>query len=131
MKKIMLYILIIIIFLVVGVGGFVIFNMTHFTVSPSIVAIRTVDVSPKTINISGDFMASAVWQSGYKTQYSEDNLYIRIIGSNINYYHLNGGVSLSIPNTYQNIKAVYLVGGEDGGIIIWPDNKTLRHPLSK
>ncbi|HTX87163.1 MAG TPA: hypothetical protein VMC41_03840 [Candidatus Nanoarchaeia archaeon] len=129
MKKIMLYILIIVIFFVVVAGSFAIFNMVHFTVSPNIVAIRSVDVSPKAINISGDFVASAVWLAGYKTQYSDDNLYIRIIGSSINYYHLNGGVNLSIPNTYGNIKAVYIVGGADGGVMIWPDNKNLRHSL--
>ena len=129
MKKSMLYILIIIIFFVVGAGGFVIFNMTHLTVSPNIVAIRTVDVSPKVINISGNFVASAVWLVGYKTEYSDENLYVRIIGSSINYYHLNGAINLSIPNIYGNIKAVYVVGGSDGGVMIWPDNKTLRHSL--
>jgi hypothetical protein len=126
MKKIMLYILAIIIFLIVGVGGFVIFNITHFTVSPSVIAIRSVDVSPKAISVSGDFMASAIWSVGYKTQYSDQNLYIRIIGSSINYSHLNGGINLSVPNTYGNIKAVYMVGGPEGGVMIWPDNKTLR-----
>lgn len=126
MKKKMLYVFGSIILVIIGVAGFVMFNMTHFTVLPSVIAIRSIEISSKVIDVSGYFSASSLWSAGYKTEYSNENLYIRIIGSGINYSHLNGDVNLSIPNNYGNIKAVYLVGGQDGGVMIWPDNKTLR-----
>lgn len=122
-----LTLIVIAIVVIIGlVGGFIYLNVVHFVVSPSNIGIRSVDVSPKVINISGGFASSALWSVGYKTQYSNGNLYIRIIGSSIKYSDLNGGISLFIPNTYNGIKAVYLVGGQEGEVMIWPNNKTLR-----
>jgi|GEM_PF-2583541 len=110
------------------VGGFIIFNIVHFVVNPSSIGIRSVDVSPKVISISGGFASSATWSAGYKTQYSNGSLYIKIIGSGINYSDLNGDISLSIPNTYNEIKAVYLVGAPESEVMIWPTNNTTKIP---
>ena len=122
-----LTVIMIVVVMIIGLVGVVtIFDIVHFTVYPSVIGIRSVDVSPKVINISGGFASSALWLADYKTQYFNGNLYIRIIGSGINYSNLNGSIRLSIPNTYNGIKAVYLVGGPGSDVMIWPNNKTLR-----
>jgi hypothetical protein len=51
---------------------------------------------------------------------------IKIFGSSLNYAHLNGGIDLLIPNTYKDLKAVYLVGRKEAPIMIWPEDRILR-----
>ncbi len=126
MKKIRIILTIVISIIIIGV----MFNMIFtFTVHPSVIFVKNVNVTNNIIAMEGEFAASAIWFKGYRAEYHNNILYIKIKGSSISFPNLSGSINISIPNKYGTINKIYLQDNvPSGNIIIWPKDK---NPFAK
>lgn len=99
--------------------GLVVIMTIHYTVNPQTIYITGVTVSDKQIAVKGGFVGSAVQFRGYDIYHHNENLYIRIKGSLIARPISQGGINVSVPNTYGVINKVYLQGKSSERILIW------------
>lgn len=102
-----------------------------FPMKPSSVAsidglgFNEVTVSDTSIDMRGGyFAASAIWYAGYEAEYRDEALYVKIIVSNRERQYQGDPFSVSIPNTYGTIKAVYLEGYQGDTRMIWPKDES-------
>ena len=119
MKK---YLIGIVVVIVLAVG--VIYVLSHGHTSTSNIHVSSVSVSSSTVSFTGGFAGSAMWYNGYTATYTDGSLYLDIQVSSIQLPGMAGDpFTVSIPNTYGNIKQIYLRGqGAEGDKQIWPIN---------
>ncbi len=96
--------------------------------SPSSYGIRVVTVSYEKIVMQGDFFGSATLYAGYRVQNRDGDLYVTIRGTILQFLSVPPtdlyGISVVIPNTYGDIKSIYLQGPSlDDRLLIWKDGK--------
>ena len=99
----------------------VVMKMLTATVSPQSIAVSQVDVSDHLVTLKGNIIASAVGYRGYKAEYHDGKLFIKIKGSVLPIGKLSGRIDISIENQFGKIDEVYLQGNSSSNDeLIWP-----------
>ena len=102
----------------------VVYVLSHGHTSTDNIHVSSVSVSSSTVSFTGGFAGSAMWYNGYTATYKDGSLYLDIQVSSIQLPGLAGDpFTVSIPNTYGDIKQIYLRGqSAEGDKQIWPQN---------
>ena len=110
--------------IVVGFG----YYAARGEISPtSLIAVLNTNATSEKIDISGTYMASAMWYKGYEVEYGNGALYIKIRGSSIHTPGTYGEFTISLPNTYGNVNSIYLQGASHDDVkLVWHDGKMVR-----
>ena len=112
MKKMFIATLLIVGLILVGIAVFI-FMMSNVTIASSTMSVRSIEVSDRAIDLKLDFSASGLQYKGFVTEYRDDSLFIKINGTYIGFFASDPSSGISIPNSYGEIKAIYLSDGAD------------------
>lgn len=103
--------------------GLAVYFFTRITVDPGIVYVYEIKVTDQTVTLQNvSFAASAIWYVGYSAQYDNGVLSVKIYGRAPIRFPGDryNGFTISIPNTYKNLREVRLSGGGDfNDKVIW------------
>lgn len=102
----------------------VIFIFNTKTINPNNIYINEVTVSDKSFIFKGDIMDAANNFKGYKVDFKDNILYLKIQGGIFPQSKSKGSINIFFENNYGNIKEVQLQAGDSAmNKIIWSVNK--------
>ena len=100
--------------------GLVVLLLFNSTVHPKNIFVSAVNVSDSKITLKGTFTDSAILYKGYKAEYKNSTLYIKIKGGLFSFSN-SKDLNLSIINKYGKIKEIYLQDdSSSGNVLIFP-----------
>lgn len=101
--------------------GLVVFLLSSSTIHPNNVFIKEVNVSDSQVTLKGTFIESARQYKGYKIDYKNEGLYIKIKGALLSFSKTKE-IDISIANKYGRIEKIYLQGDTlSVNKRIWPE----------
>ncbi|WP_036667961.1 hypothetical protein [Paenibacillus sp. HW567] len=116
------FVLVVMAMLIVSILGFL-FMFTNI-INPSSIFISQCNISNHIISIKGGFSDSANRYRGYKVDYSDNALYIKIKGSILSLNGSTGDFNISIKNSFGDIQKIYLQGSDSSQrTLIWSNQK--------
>lgn len=74
------------------------------------VAMQSIEVTDQVINIKADFTGSSMGYAGYKMDYQDGKLYVKILMRNGLQFGELKSPSIFIPNNFKDLKKIYLEG---------------------
>lgn len=86
--------------------------------------VRDVEVTSTTVELSVDFVSSGLWYRGHRTRFSDDALYLEILGTNISFLGASLPAHISIKRTSSmNIKTIYVRGAAEEYLPVWKNKQ--------
>lgn len=105
---------------VLGLATTVVYFIFLRTVVPAgQVLTSDVEVSAGQVQFSVDFSSSALWFRGYEARFADGALYVRILGTNLQWFGTPLPVRVTIPTPEGPVQAVYLEAKTGGTVQIW------------
>lgn len=125
MKK-LATVLVVLVVAIVAVA--ILVRVSTFISDTNDVVILSTVITNETIQLRGGFSGSQVWFSDYDVEKNGDSLYVKIVGSSIKFPWMEGDpFVVIIPNTYGDIDAIYLQGGDPSDQeLIWSKQDNLE-----
>lgn len=98
------------------------------SVDPHTLLVQSVHTTTDAITIQLTPTASAIQFRNYTVEAKDGALYVTIVGSYTSLFAKEWPGTISIPNTYGTLSAIYLKGqGHEEDVMIWPENMTMAH----